>query len=404
MARIESLDLARLLAILGMMASHLLVPVTMSRGGPAWQMLSARIASVLAEGTSATLFAVIGGCSMVLASRQRLAQGDRVGAVRSAVTRGALVVVIGLALGFVPTWVTVVLVPFGVGMMLTAPLLLCSSRILLAVAALLTAVGGWLNATVRSRLDVVQEIGNVTPLDVAQPFTLLRGLALTGMYPLITWLPFLLLGVVLMRSLLGAITEGRTRRWATIASCIGAGVAALAYGASAVTRSWALGQGVDRMLLDLHGFGAPVRRDPWVQLLASPHTGSIADMVATAGVAVAVIGLLTLMVPPTRQLTRTLPRALRSAGAAPLSIYTLHVLLTGVAMMLALVLAGPDAFEAAPWYVAGIGILAIHLVIVLGVGALLSARGSRGPLEALVSGIARRAGGPRTRPTTPRRS
>ncbi|MCG7308851.1 heparan-alpha-glucosaminide N-acetyltransferase domain-containing protein [Brachybacterium sp. ACRRE] len=392
-ARLEALDLARLVAIVGMMTAHLLVPLGAAPGGSAWQNAAARIASVLTEGTSAALFAVIGGCSLVLASRKRLAAGDRAGAVRSGIVRGAVVLAIGLLLGFVPTWVVVVLVPFGLGMMITAPLLLCSSRVLAAIALVLTAVGGWLNATVRLDLGIVQEIGNVTPLDVLEPVTLLRGLALTGMYPLITWLPYLLLGVVLMRSLLGAIEAGRVRRWSLTALGIGAGTAVLAYGTSAAVKSWALAQGEDRMLLDLHGFGSPLRPDLWMQALATPHTGTIADIVATAGVSVAVIALLALVIAPTRHLAGALPRALRAAGAAPLTIYTIHVLLTGISMIAALVLAGPGAFESAPWFIAGVWILLAHLAVVVLVGLVLKARGSRGPLEALVSRIAGRAGG-----------
>jgi hypothetical protein len=398
--RLEALDLARLLAIVGMMTAHLLVPLAAAPGGSGWQTSAARIASVLTEGTSAALFAVIGGCSLVLASRKRLAAGDRAGAVRSGVTRGALVAAIGLLLGFVPTWVVVVLVPFGLGMMIMAPLLLCSSRILLALAAVLTAGGGWANASVRSHLEVVQEIGNVTPMNVLEPLTLLRGLALTGMYPLVTWLPYLLLGAVLMRSLLRAIDAGGVRRWSWTALAAGGGAAVLAYAVSSATKAWALGQGFDQELLDLHGFGGPLRPDLWMEVLATPHTGTVADMVATAGVSVAVIGLLTLVVPPARRLRGAVPRALRSAGAAPLTVYTIHVLLTGAAMLAAVLLAGPDAFDSAPWFIAGVGVLLIHLAILLGVGGLLAARGARGPLEALVSRTAGRAGGsgPSSRP------
>lgn len=392
-ARLEALDLARLVAIVGMMTAHLLVPLGTAPGGSAWQSAAARVASVLTEGTSAALFAVIGGCSLVLASRKRLEAGDRAGAVRSGIVRGALVLAIGLLLGFVPTWVVVVLVPFGLGMMIAAPLLLLPSRVLAVIALVLAAVGGWLNASVRSSLDVVQEIGNVTPLNVLEPATLLRGLALTGMYPLITWLPYLLLGVVLMRSLLRAIESDRARRWSLTMLGTGLAAAVIAYGTSAAVKTWALARGEDAMLLELHGFGAPIRDDLWIQALANPHTGSVADIVATAGVSVAVIALLTLLLPPTRHLAGALPRALRSAGGAPLTIYTIHVLLTGVAMIAALIVAGAGAFESAPWFIASPWILLLHLAVVVVVGLVLAARRSRGPLEALVSRIAGRAGG-----------
>lgn len=388
--RLESLDLVRLLAILGMMAAHLLAPLAMF-GADGLQGAAARVASVLTEGPASTTFAVVGGFSLVLASRSRLLAGDRRGAVLAGALRGALVAGIGLVLGFVPTSVVVVLVPFGLGMMITAPLLLVRSRWLIAIAAVLTAGGGFLNALVRSSLSQVQEVGAITPLNLAEPLVLVRGLALTGMYPLVTWLPYLLLGVVLMRSLLTAIQDGRARRWSARALVIGAGVATATYGLSALAGAWAIGHGVDPLAVSLHGFGAPVLPEAWALAVAAPHSGSPADMIATASVAVALLGAVTLLVPPGRHLHGSIGRALRAAGAAPLSIYTVHVILTGVALVVAM-LSDPDGgFTTVPWYVAGLGVFAVHVAIALGIGAALARTGRRGPLEAALSGAVRRA-------------
>ena len=43
-----------------------------------------------------------------------------------------------------------------------------------------------------------------------------------------------------------------------------------------------------------------------------------------------------------------------------------------------------------PWYVAGVGVLGVHVVLTLALGAVLAARGGRGPLEALVARTVRR--------------
>jgi hypothetical protein len=388
-SRIEALDLVRLVAIVGMMTTHLLVPLAQGAGGAAWQQALARAGEVLTEGPSATLFAVIGGCSLVLSTRGRLRAGDRRGAVLSGVTRGALVLAIGLLLGYVPTSVIVVLVPFGLGMMLTAPLLLCSDRVLIAIAAVLALVGGPANAALRMHLQVVQDIGNVTPLNLAHPVILVRGLALTGMYPLVTWLPYMLLGVLLMRSMLRAIDAGTARRWSARTLALGAGAALVAYIVSALAKAWARHAGVDPLLISLTGFGGPVKADPWVLLAANPHTGTLTDMVATAGLAVALIGMVTLLLPPQQHLTSVPGRTLRAAGAAPLTVYTGHVLLTGIALILALITSGglPTAM---PWYVGGPWILLAHLLLLAGFGLMLARRGTRGPLEAFVSRTVRR--------------
>src|SRR5699024_2796413 len=64
-ARIEALDLVRLLAVIGMISAHLLAPLALVPGATGPEAAAARIAHLLTEGTASTLFAVIGGCSLV---------------------------------------------------------------------------------------------------------------------------------------------------------------------------------------------------------------------------------------------------------------------------------------------------------------------------------------------------
>ena len=371
-SRIEALDLVRLLAIVGMMATHLLVPLSMTPEAAGPESAAARIAGVLAEGTSSTLFAVVGGCSLVLAARTRLLAGDRRGAVLAGVLRGALVTGLGLLLEMVPTSVVVVLVPFGLGMMLTAPLLLVPSRVLLLMVALLSVIGGPLRALVPGRV----ELGAVTLLSLDDPVGTARGLLLTGMYPVITWVPYLLLGVVLMRYLLRAQAAGRTARRTLLAVATGSALALIGHG------------------LELTA-GALGSSRPGAWYMATAHTGTVADMAATAGVSVALIAAATYLLPPHRHVQTGILRSLRAAGAAPLTIYVTHVLLTGVAVIGYALTSGGDPAEM-PWYVAGTGILGVHLALVVCFGALLAATGRQGPLEGLISRLVRRVVPPRS--------
>lgn len=368
-----------------MFVTHLFIPLG---GAPGLTGLAARAGSVLAEGNASTLFAVVGGCSLVLASRARIARGDRRGAVVQALTRGALVTAIGLLLGFIPTTITVVLVPLGLAMMIAAPLLLVRSRYLIAVVVVLAATGGWINAQVRFALQIVMEIGGPSPLDLLHPVVLARGLLLTGTYPLITWVPYLLTGIVLVRTLLTAIDRGRERDWAVRALLVGAVTTAGAHLVSWAVASWANSQGNEAMFVHLPGFGGP-GHSWWNLALANTHTGSPVDMLATSGAAIAVIGLLFLLVPPRRHLQSMAGRVLRRTGAAALTVYTVHVILTGIATIIALLTTSGE-LETMPWYVAGVGVLIFHLAVAFGVGALLERRGVRGPLEALVSNVAAR--------------
>ncbi|MDN5687159.1 MAG: heparan-alpha-glucosaminide N-acetyltransferase domain-containing protein [Brachybacterium sp.] len=372
-ARIEALDLVRLLAVVGMMSAHLLAPLALVPGASGPEAAAAEVAHLLTEGTSSTLFAVVGGCSLVLASRQRLADGDRRGAVLALLVRGGAVTLLGLLLELVPSPVMVVLVPFGLSMMITAPLLLLRTRVLVAVIGVLTVVGHPLAMAVPGRV----EFGTVTLLSLDDPVGVLRGLVLTGQYPLVTWIPYLLTGIVLMRAVLRAQEAGRIRRLSLLA-LIGATVTAavahlLPVAASAVGHA-----------------------SPGAWYTAATHTGTVADMLASGGIAVALISAALCLLPPMQLLPslRTvrgrIAQSLRAAGAAPLTIYVAHVLATGIALVTAALLAGGD-LSSMPWYIGGVGILAVHLAGVLVLGAVLAARGGRGPLEALLATVIRRA-------------
>ncbi|WP_157235755.1 heparan-alpha-glucosaminide N-acetyltransferase domain-containing protein [Brachybacterium sp. P6-10-X1] len=372
-ARIEALDLVRLLAVVGMMSAHLLAPLALVPGASGPEAAAARVAHLLTEGTSSTLFAVVGGCSLVLASRRHLADGDRRGAVLAILVRGAVVTALGLLLELAPSPVMVVLVPFGLSMMLTAPLLLLRARVLVAVIAVLTAGGHPLAMAVPGPV----EFGTVTLLSLDDPVGVLRGLVLTGQYPVITWIPYLLTGIVLMRAVLREQEAGRIRRLSLLALAGGAVTAAAAHLLPVLAA--ALGHA-----------------SPGAWYTAATHTGTVADMLATGGIAVALIGLALRLLPPLHLLPTLhtvrgrIAQSLRAAGAAPLTVYVAHVLATGIAVVIAVLLSGGD-LSSMPWYVAGAGILAVHLGGVFALGAVLAERGGRGPLEALLATVIRRA-------------
>src|SRR5690625_7404816 len=87
------------------------------------------------------------------------------------------------------------------------------------------------------------------------------------MYPVITWVPYLLLGVVLMRYLLCAQAAGRTARRTLLAVATGSALALIGHG------------------LELTA-GALGSSRPGAWYMATAHTGTVADMAATAGVSV----------------------------------------------------------------------------------------------------------------------
>ncbi|UOR01040.1 heparan-alpha-glucosaminide N-acetyltransferase domain-containing protein [Leucobacter allii] len=430
-ARFIGVDLARFLAIAGMMAAHLVTIVEWDPAITPSAQAAADVANALTEGIAAPLFAVLGGVSSVFATRSLLRDRRPGGAIAAVAVRGALLLLLGLLLGQIENPVVVVLAYYGTAMILVAPLIAARGWVIGVVIAALTAAGGAVNAAVRLGLRVADYEGRAVSFDTfsMDAGEAVRALLITGIYPAITWAAYLLIGVLVGRLLVAARRRRRLARDASLLAVGGAVLAALAHAASAAVLAalparllgdpvgalGALGslgslgadpssdgrlsaEAAERLMESAHG--APPSAELWAQLLAIPHSGSPMDILRTAGIACAVIGLLVLLCdrdapPPGLRAPRSpggagarLLEPVRAAGAAPLTIYTLHVLVTG--WLLGPLMTDPTAFaDGFPWWVAGTGAFALHLAGALAIGALLAALGKRGPLEALLSGTVR---------------
>ncbi|WP_164512767.1 heparan-alpha-glucosaminide N-acetyltransferase domain-containing protein [Leucobacter chromiireducens] len=403
--RMIGVDVARFLAIIGMIAAHLIPIAGMIAEPGSFDEAAGKFTDTLTAGIAAPLFAVLGGVSTVLATRKLLAAGRTGAAIGAVAIRGGLLILIGLTLGIIETPVAIVLAYYGIAMLLIAPLVWARSWLLALIALVLTVGGGWLNAVYREGADTPYEGGQVNFDSFAQdPFAALRTLLLTGEYSALTWCAYLLFGVLIGRLLTGSARRGGLGRAAALLTAVGAvfavagqlvsnAVVATLGGVTDPALDWV--SAPDRAeYVTQSTFGAPLSTQLWAQLVATPHSGSLIDIVRTAGIAAAVIGALVLLCDVARARGgRATPApgpllaTVRAAGAAPLTIYTLHIIATGVLLQPAL--DSPDAFTGAgfDWWVAGVGAFALQLAGVLGIGALLAALGRRGPLEALVSGI-----------------
>ena len=399
-ARYVGVDLARLLAVIGMMAAHL---VAVNAGAPGTSELdirAAEIAEMLTTGIAAPLFAVLGGLSAVFATRRALSTGRVGAAIASIALRGVILVLLGLALGYIVSPIVVVLVYYGVAMILVAPLIAARSWVLGLIALAVGVAGGPLNALLRDSLGIIEEAGSPSFLTLwAEPVETLRGVLVTGMYPAITWAVYLLIGVLVARALIAASERGVLARTALVLAAAGAAVAV----AASLVSNWTIAnlatfgvsapEGLDEAtfttFLGSQHFGAPHSPELWSQLIAAPHSGSPMDILRTAGIALAVIGLLVAIFDANGRRTGRLTEVFRAAGAAPLTIYTLHIIATGLIYTAVMQDESVLASGTLPWWVAGLGALGIQLAGVLVIGVALSATGRRGPLEALTSGIVR---------------
>ncbi|WP_456515211.1 acyltransferase family protein [Agrococcus sp. UYP33] len=379
-ARWVGIDLARLVAVAGMMASHTLA-FSEPEPGPG--------VVALIDGPPSTLFAVLGGVSVALAARSRLQAGQRAAAVRATIARGLVVLVLGLLLAPIASAVYVVLAPFGLAIAAASVFLLLPTWAVAAVALVLAGSAGWLVAVARDRLGVLRETSSIVTL-VADPPGTLQDIALTGVYPALVWLVYLLIGMLVARALAAARSRGRERPALIALAGVGAalvalGVAASELGLRLIGARYPGGPELARDDLLANGYGAVPGVEPVWQLLAAPHTGTPADIARTVGIALVVIALLSLVVIALPRGSARAIEPLRAAGAAPLSIYVVHVTLLSALVPLA---QGPAGWLAAGWLA-----WALQVGIAIALGAVLASAGARGPLETVAGRCADAAAG-----------
>ena len=420
--RYVGIDLARFIAIAGMMAAHLLAPLAMFPGVSDSDRELAMGTSLISNGAPAALFAVLGGVSIVFATRKQLSGGLVGKAMASVAVRGVVLIVLGVLLGFVDNNIIVILAYYGVAMILVAPLIKAKSWVLASLAAVLGLGFGWLNITLRRSLEVHMEgphinVGFIT----SDPLGTLRAIFVTGEYPAITWVTYLLVGMLIGRALTSATARGALGRTAAKLAVIGGAV----FVVSQLVSNWLLGKLIDfgviepqasqqmshteilqaaqTQLLQIGGSGAPPSPHIVSQLLAVPHSGSIMDLARTIALSALVIGLLVWLCDRERPrvadaaTTAATPSfgarlldIVRAAGAAPLTIYTTHIVVSGIiqgTFFRSAEQAGGLPETGIPWWVMGPGALALQLAGVLAIGAVLSITKRRGPLETLLSKI-----------------
>ncbi|WP_423494102.1 hypothetical protein IM711_11765 [Microbacterium esteraromaticum] len=396
--RIMGLDVARALALLGMVGAHLGV------GG-------------LVDGRSSILFAVLAGVSVALMTgRTQVPESHMLPVLRLRLLgRGAAIFVIGVALEALGTPIAVILTVYGLLYVAAIPFLRWSATRLLIAAGVLAVAAPPLLAG----LHAVNLAASAPGLD----------LVLFGTYPITVWLALMLGGMALGRLRLDRV---RAAVWmlvvGVVLAAIGYGVGALAegqggddtatdsyssfsyvddadagkYGVPAeefdfggkVCDDWGGGEiycyadGGDEVLVDDEGeLGVDEEQSGWTTyptqlaeqqpgvmmfdalVAVYPHSGGTAEIVGSGGFAVVVIALCLLV---TRWL-RWVLLPLAALGSMPLTGYSAHILVF-------LVAAGPMAmpFDTSGWW----GWFSLAMVAAATVWSMFF---GQGPLERLVA-------------------
>ena len=324
--RLVGLDVARAVALIGMVAVHTMSAETDDG--------SLSVSWLLASGKASALFAVLAGIGLAFMSGRTVPpRGDRwVRAIMRQVIRAVAMFVIGLLLADVSPWDDVAIIlpylalMFAIGS-LFAPL---GARALIALGLVWALVSPVLSFLLRS--DVPQAAGhNVTfGSFLSAPVSELGYLLLFGTFPALTWMTYILVGMGVGRLRLGF------RRTAAVLLGLGAVITVIAR-----TATWILVQfvGVRSLIAeDVQGlmpldtyadylvFGGdgsvPTNSWWWLGINAS-HTGTPLDLLETTGIALLVIGACLGLA----HVTGSAMSLLAVPGSMTLTLYSLHVVL-----------------------------------------------------------------------------
>lgn len=379
--RVLGIDLARGIALFGMMATHIL---------PRIDEAGHLTVAGLFQGRASALFAILAGFSIILATRSTLARpGVRGWATASLglVVRGLLIALIGLALGELPSGIAVILVNYGALFLLAPVFLRFPTWALGTTAALWFLIVPQVSHALRGLPALEIHDLLVPAFSVMGDPDMWVGLLTSGYYPVLQWTGYIVLGMWLAR----VDWTDASRRVSLLLG--GAGVATLALSASTLllnTRArWELEsltgeqhlQGltsVDEVLL-LGSYGVTPPDSAWWLTTAAPHSGTTFDLLQTAGCAAATIALCLLVGPALARGPVALHAWLSRTGSMPLTLYSLHIVVLGAAEVLPPMPAF-DAFDwAAQWFLANCALL---IAVALLWTSLVS---RRGPLESLLS-------------------
>ena len=192
--RVLGFDLARSLAILGMVVVHFSLVMATDRSGLPW------LDEVLGflDGRAAATFVVLAGIGLTLMSRRVVQSGDApaLAQVRKTLVRRGFFL---LALGFINLliWPGDILRVYGVSLLLTAPLLATSDRRLLLGA--LGCVVGFVVLLFVLDFEKNWEWETMTYHRLWTPSGLVRNLFYDGFRSVLPWTGFLLFGMWLGR-------------------------------------------------------------------------------------------------------------------------------------------------------------------------------------------------------------
>lgn len=371
--RIVGIDAARGFALLGMFAVHILPALAPSgeRATVTWMLLG---------GNAASLFAVLAGASLSFSSGgQAPFTGSALRHSRMLITiRALLLIIIGMSINLLDLTVYNILVYFGMMFLLVLPFLGRGPRTLIALGAGMLILMPILRYILHREIDFLGYYANPTFVDlVHDPFGVIGSLTVYGVYPALTWIALIILGMGI-----GRLPLHHSSPRVTVAA-VGGFSAIVASAASYVIINRLGGYGLvwDSMadfsedeVDDFIVFGPdgqlPVDSAGWL-LSNGPHTDTPFALVTGAGFALACIGVFVMI-----SRWQAILSPLIDVGAMSMSIYVLHLIVMKYA---------PEEIGLLPLFL-------IQVVIALFFASLWRMFFARGPIEAVMTSVAKGIG------------
>src|SRR6478735_11546471 len=329
-ARLAGIDAARGLALLAMMATHVLATFEPDpQLTPTWIGLAF-------SGRAAALFAVLAGVGLALTTgKQQPLEGAELRAARRGIALRALVIgAVGLSLGGLEVNIAIILVHYALLFLCVLPfvglgvkrLLMLAAAWILAAPVLAFLLRPWLLSA-----DPPLRLGhNPGWEDLATPARLLGDVFLTGYYPVLQWLAYLLIGLAIGRLALSttavpALLLAAGTITAVLAKWLGVVLMEDLGGRAALQETLGDPAYPLESLLQVNLACVDQSGSAWWLASSAPHSGTTLDLLHTSGVAAAVVGLCLLVGRLGQWLALDLLLPLRGPGAMTLTLYTAHV-------------------------------------------------------------------------------
>ncbi|WP_080793054.1 DUF418 domain-containing protein [Corynebacterium pacaense] len=322
-SRIIGIDVARMVALIGMILAHTLPTMDPETAEPTF-------VQIFAGGNASALFALLAGIGITLTTRraQNRGFGARQVARTQVVVRAALILFIGLSFNSLVEPLDMNILPYySILFLMTIPFLFVRRRVIIGWIVFCTIVGPLVQYAVRARTGVATIPAPVFSDFLSSPVDTFTGLLFTGTYPVTTWVVYILIGLLVGRLALN--------RLQVQLGLLGAGtiISLLGFGLSRLLVSYA--GGFERMLYSTEATTAAQVREAlhtvpdtgiptsslWWLTTAAPHANTPFSLLHSIGVAMAVLGAVLLLC----RLSSRITYPLSLVGSMTLTLYVIHL-------------------------------------------------------------------------------